>query len=1105
MTNIHELALPEKKSGASSLLRKVFLTLVALMVAIPGFAQTLTVTGTVTDESGEPLIGVTVKVDGTTIGTATDLDGNYRLNNVPAKGKLSFSYVGYQPQTINVMGQPRIDAMLSDSEQTLNDLVVIGYGTVKKSDLTGSISSIDTEALNAKGASTILENLQGSIPGVNISKASGRANGDIEIEIRGKSSIQGDTKPIYVVDGIITKDINFLNPQDIEQIDVLKDASSTAIYGSRATAGVVIITTKSGTNVNKSIKAQVSYDGYYGISKVARMPDFMDGNQWYQYRFLKFLSPVGGDNNWQPQTPFQMLPQSNGVGQALIQQLDNDLTSPYILKQMLADGATTDWPDLVTGNGHQQNHFVSVSGASETASYHFGLGYNDEKGIYEGDGKTTYSFKGSVDAKITSWFSAGINFNLSKINNSYASDDAISQAYRVNPFMIPYTEDGEIQHFPGNKATLGTNGNQFSDFINPMDRMRNESHKRKSFRALGNIYAQFTIIPGLVFKSTFMPDYENYRDGVYVGYTNPKTGQTYVDNDVRYAQVINNTEYGWTWDNMLTFDRTFGEHGINIMALYSAEKAQGSNYQWRSSGVVEGSDWWNMGSGEYDAKESKSSYKMHSLQSWALRANYNLMGRYLLTATIRWDGSSRFREGNKWGSFPSVAAAWRISEEKFMQMTWLSNLKLRLSYGLTGNNSVKDYATIVGIKGPVYYPFGSNLSQGFYPSGVVDPDIKWEKSHEFDAGIDFGFLNDRISGSIDFYNKKSYDLLFEVDLPFIAGGGKMTTNIGSVRNTGVEIALTTRNIQTRSWNWTTSFMFSHNYNKVLQLNGVSDRLVNGIEKSLFLNHPVNNAYGYAFDGIISDRMMTVPDNDIARRSGFTPGDQVKEYDYYYKAYGLTEGQPIVRDVNGDGKWDDADKVIYNTNPKWQGSITSTLSYTAPKNGGIIDFSFSIFTKQGQKVYSPFMNGDYFDYHDRGRGKMAMDYYIPAGTLVDVGGVNPDGTFINPVYQTQTHYGDYPFPNSGFGDGLGIVNAYYKEAHSFVDASYVKVQNISLGYTFAKGILDKFGCKNLRLYINITNPFVWTKYKGFDPEWAQAAGKNDGPSIVGYQFGANITF
>ena len=305
------------------------------------------------------------------------------------------------------------------------------------------------------------------------------------------------------------------------------------------------------------------------------MPDFMDGNQWYQYRFLKFLSPVGGDNNWQPQTPFQMLPQSNGVGQALIQQLDNDLTSPYILKQMLADGATTDWPDLVTGNGHQQNHFVSVSGASETASYHFGLGYNDEKGIYEGDGKTTYSFKGSVDAKITSWFSAGINFNLSKINNSYASDDAISQAYRVNPFMIPYTEDGEIQHFPGNKATLGTNGNQFSDFINPMDRMRNESHKRKSFRALGNIYAQFTIIPGLVFKSTFMPDYENYRDGVYVGYTNPKTGQTYVDNDVRYAQVINNTEYGWTWDNMLTFDRTFGEHGINIMALYSAEIISG--------------------------------------------------------------------------------------------------------------------------------------------------------------------------------------------------------------------------------------------------------------------------------------------------------------------------------------------------------------------------------------------------------------------------------------------------------------------------------------------------------------------------------------------------
>lgn len=584
-------------------------------MAVPGFAQGITVSGTVSDNTGEPLIGVTVLVSGTTNGTATDIDGRYILKGVPAKGKLSFSYVGYTQQTIEVKGRTTIDVTMTEDAQSLEDLVVVGYGTVKKSDLTGSVSTVNTEKLNAKGAASVLENLQGSVPGVNITKSTGRTNGGIDIEIRGKSSINSDTKPLYVVDGVQTSDISFLNPQDIERLDVLKDASSTAIYGSRATAGVVMITTKGGLNVNKNVKATVSYDGYYGISHAARMPDFMDGAEWYRYRLLKFVEPTGGPTAWLPQTSYRILPTSMGLGQALIQQVGGDIESPYVLKEMLANGDTWDWPSLVTRDGHQQNHYVAVSGASETANYHFGIGYNDVKGMYEGDAQTTFSFKGSVDAHVNKVFSAGFNFNIAQINNSYADDDAISQAYRVNPFMQAYDEDGNIIHFPGNKNTLGSDTHQFSDFISPLHRMMNSKHKRKTYRLLGNIYVKFDIIKGLSFKSTFSPTYNAYRDGNYWGFTNPETGMTYVDNDSRGATMLNKTGYGWTWDNVLSYVNTFGDHSINAMALFSSEKGNSEEQETTVANPMEGSDWWNLASGTKGETTAKSSFGEFSMQS----------------------------------------------------------------------------------------------------------------------------------------------------------------------------------------------------------------------------------------------------------------------------------------------------------------------------------------------------------------------------------------------------------------------------------------------------------------------------------------------------------
>lgn len=1102
-------------------LRKALLTVIAFFMAIPLFAQNVTVTGTVIDPSGEPLIGVTVMVAGSSNGTATDLDGNYELKNVPSKGKLTFSYIGYDTKTEDVKGRTQINVTMTEDSQSLDELVVVGYGQIKKADLTGSVSVVTNAEINAKGSASVLESLQGSVPGVSITKSTGRTNGDINIEIRGKSSINSSVNPLYVVDGVQTSDISFLNPQDIERVDILKDASSTAIYGSRATAGVVMITTKSGSNVNKGTKATISYDGYYGISHATRMPQFMDGQQWYRYRLMKFTQPTGGVTAWEPQTSFGILPSSMGLGQALVQQMQGDIESPYVLKEMLANDATSYWPGLVTQDGHQQNHYVSVSGAGEKVNYHFGLGYENVQGLYKGDSKTNYSFKGSVDAQINKVISAGFNVSLAQINNTYADGDAIGNAYRVNPFMIPYDEEGNTIHFPGNKTTLNTDANQFSDFINPLDRMKNSSEKRRTYRLLGNIYVQFNIIKGLTFKSTISPTYTNYRNGQYVGFTNPTTGKTWVDTETRTATLKNHTGYGWTWDNVVSYIRSFGDHSINAMALYSAEKSNSEDGVQAYENPLETTKWWNVGTGSpiKDDKNLKntaySSFSEQTMQSVAVRANYSWKSRYMATATVRWDGSSRFAKGNRWGCFPSFALGWNIAEEEFLQKNWLNNLKLRASYGITGNNSgISNYATRVGVSASSSYPFGGVYYDGFYPSGIVDKDIRWEKSHEFNVGLDFGFLNNRIVGSIEWYTKTSKDLLFDMPLPMETGYEKIYTNVGSVRNTGVEVSLTTTNIDTKDWTWTTTFNVSHNDNKVKQLNGISDRIINSsASECLFIGQPVNNVYAYAWDGIISDRNMTVPNHQIAIDKGFTPGETVRACDYYFACYGQAEGQPIIRDVNGDGKWDENDRVIFNSNPKVTGSITSNLTYRLPKKGGSIDFGFSIYTKMGFKVASPFMAGDSFDWHDRGRGKVMMDNYIPAGMLLDADGVREDGTLINPVYQGQTHYGSWPLVNAGGNDGLGPAASYFGynnndnkyNARQVVDGSFWKVQHVSLGYNFSKQIIEKIGCSRLRLYVNISNPFVWSKYKGFDPEWATAAAKNDGPSTITYEFGANITF
>ena len=1077
------------------LMKRACMALFMFLLCTVAFAQR-TVKGVVLDANGEPIIGANVLEKGSTNGTITDIEGNFSLSGVSANSTLVFSYIGYISQEIKA-DKKELKVTLQEDSKNLDEVVVIGYGVQKKSDVTGSVSSVTTEALNAKGASSVIENLQGSTPGVSITQSSGRTNGGFGIEIRGKSSINSDTTPLFVVDGVMCDDIDFLNPQDIERIDVLKDASSTAIYGSRATAGVVMVTTKGGLAVNKEQKPTISYDGYYGISKVTRMPDFMTGEQFYKYRFLKFLiSAESGVAN-----PIYSM--GNGaVEQGLLR--EHVGSGEYMLKSMLQSGATQDWPSLVTQDGQQQNHYLSVNGGGKVATYHFGVGYNRVKGIYKGDAEQRYNFKGSVDAKVNKVISAGFSMNMAYSENEYANDNAISVAFRMNPFMQPYDADGNINHKPGAAAAVGTDGTyQFSDQVSALDLMKNTKQERETWRILGNVYLKLDIIKGLNFKTTFSPSYTSYRLGSFAGYINPVTNKAYDDSDTNSASLQKSRSFSWTWDNVVNYNTTIAKkHDVGLMGLVALQKGNTESSTWAATDVMAGTDWYNLTSGTFDADGSKYGYSDTDMLSYALRGNYAFMGKYLLTATVRWDGSSKFADGYRWGCFPSAAVAWRMSEEAFIQKyDWISNLKLRFSYGVTGNcDGIGAYATQVSVAGPVYYPFGTSYSSGFYASDIVDRMLKWETSRELNVGLDYGFLGGRINGTVDWYRKTSEDLLYPVLLPLETGGITMTTNVGSVRNTGVEVSLTTENIKKKDLTWSTTFTFASNSNKVLEINGIDTRYVKGTTNSLFVGSSVYNVYNYKMGGIVDDRYMTVPNTQIAKDKGFTPGDKVKSYDYYYACYGLQEGQPYVIDRDGNGTIDDNDKYIFSSNPSWTGSFSTNLTY---KNW---DFNMSLYTKQNYTVYSNFMNGDQLAWNDRGRQKLNVNYYIPAGTLIDCDGVNADGTIINPVYQVTTHYGEYPFPNNGGSNGgVGAQASYYNVAKANVDASYVKVKNITLGYTVPKSFLNKFGCQKLRIYATVTNPFVFTNYKGFDPEWAGADAKNDGPSTVTYQIGASVKF
>ncbi len=1034
-------------------IHKVFLSLLMSVVSLVAFAQGRQITGVISDVTGEPMIGVNVLVKGTTNGTITGLDGDFTLQNVSDNSILVVSYIGYLAQEIPVGTQSVINVILKEDTQSLEEVVVVGYGVQKKSDLTGAISSVSSERIASIGTSSVMSALQGSTPGVDISTNSARPGSSFSIQIRGQNSMNAGN-PLYVVDGIIKDDIDFLNPADIEKIDVLKDASSTAIYGSRGSNGVVIVQTKNAAST--TAKLNVTYDGYYGVRKTARIPDFMDGRENIDYRTSRYYT-------WDATNSKYILTDAN---QRAILQNSTQINS-YLYNENYVD-----WLDLGTQDGSQQNHYVSVAGNSSDISYNLGLGLQKEEGNFINEEMKRYVLRGSINHKANKYLTTGATFTMSHTLTDSGSENGYRDLLRMQPFFNAYDENGELLKQPGIAANINGSGN-FTSSGNPLIEITESSNEVRRFDVLASFFAEIKPIDGLILKTTFSPDLNYRRTGWY----RPQTSERSQD----IGQTEPRERFSWTWDNVATFTKTFNElHNLNVTLIHSVYKTRTELLRVNSTNFPYNSLWYNIFNGTIVMGNSASQYEETSMISYAARANYDYAGKYLLTGTIRYDGSSKLAD--KWAAFPSLAAAWRVSEEGFLnEVDWLSNLKARLSFGYSGNNNgVNPYGTQMtpNTSTNIYYDFDGTVYPGFATGTPVNASLTWEKTREWNAGIDFGFFGGRINGSVDFYDKLSDHLLMNRMLAIESGVTSMTDNIGSVNNRGVEVALNTVNVRTKDWEWRTSFTFAKNKNAIRSLYGKKEDVVG---EARFIGEPINVIYDYKVDGVYSQ----------AEWEAMSPEQRVK-------MAATQPGYAKVVDVNGDGEITTDDRTILGqVDPKWTGSMTSYLRFRD------FDFSFNIFTRQGMYV-SDYFSAEYLGAatSDRGRMKVNFDYYVPAGVprydwnnfTTDENG-QPWATM-----GTSTENANAKYPVNG------MTGPYYGNNGRYQKTSFVKVRNITVGYSLPKSLISKAHLTQARVYFNVLNPFTFTDYIGWDPEFATTTLANgNGPSSVTYQIGVNLKF
>jgi len=879
-----------------TLIKRLYIAFLALALAMNGVMATpinphqdaIDIRGKVTDESGQPIPGATVVVEGSNIGTVTDIEGDFVLN-VSEGAVLRISFIGYTAQRITVANQSTINVVLQEDQSSLQEVVVVGYGTQRKSDITGAISSISSKDLAEIPASNVLDQAQGRLAGVDIVRSNGSPGAPMQVRIRGNRSITANNDPLFVIDGIpTTANINDFNPNDIESMEVLKDASAVAIYGSRGANGVILITTKKG----KEGKSVISYDGYYGVKNPVENINLMNGEQYAQY--IRIANGLARDDNSR----------------------DAALMSDEEA-QNLQNGIETDWLDLVVGSGTQQEHQLSVSGGTKDVKYYISGAYFDEKGIIPNTGYTRYSARANIEANLRPKLRIGLSSTVSTDVRTQMRDQPYNNALIFSPLSVPYDEEGNVPPFPNQRATNTANPILY---LQP-NQYENE---RKGYRIFANIYADYELHKNLSFRVNFGPDIRLARTGIYTGT---------MDGSLNTASVNNFNEFSYTFENILNYKKQVGEHAIDVVGLFSTQESRTETAFARGMDIpIETSSFYDLG-GASTLLDINSSLTEWGLMSYMGRLNYRFKERYLFTATGRSDGSSRLAAGRKWAFFPSLAVGWIISEESFFSSSPSTFLKVRAGYGEVGNTAISPFQTLGGLARSVY-AFGEEQAFGYRHSIIPNPDLGWEISKTINLGLDFGLFNDRLTGSLELYNTNTQDLLLNRLLPITSGYQSILQNIGATRNRGIELSAASYVIDNKDGlRWDVSFNVFSNKEEIVELfDGQNDDVGN----QWFIGQPINVFYSFKHDGIWQSDQA-----DEARLYNQAPGD-IRIADVNGRdAQGNLTNQP-------DGNLNADDRtVLGSTVPRWSGGISNRFAYKG------FDFSFLVFARQGQMIRSDF--------------------------------------------------------------------------------------------------------------------------------------------------------
>lgn len=1034
----------------TKLVRSIGLLFLLSMLSLGAYAQTNSVKGVVRDGAGRTLIGVNVIEVGTTNGTITDIDGNYVIK-VPSQSKLQFSYLGYETKIVEIGGKTNINVVLVEDNKVLEELVVVGYGTQRKEAVTGSVVSVKGDAMREIPAQNISQSLQGRVAGVEMSQTSSKPGAEMQIRIRGTRSLTASNDPLVVLDGIpFAGNISDINPNEIKSIDILKDASATAIYGSRGANGVLLVTTNRGQSGQK---AKLTYNGYYGTSQIFSKIDMMNGEEFAAMRAAANMTAY----------------KTNSADEI--------------------EGTNTDWQDLFYKTGTMQSHDVGVSGGTTGGAYTFGIGYYKNEGVVPLESYSRLSMRGSLDQEIGKIFRIGFTTNSNYNVTEGASSGGLYQVLQNTPMINPYNADGSWKRTVDMPADKGV-WVYTRDIVEAnRDLMLSQT---KGFGSYNTVYGEVKIpgVEGLKYRVNVGLNFRMSTGGAYTGQGINATSET----NPSSASVSNSLRTNWAIENLLTYDRTFADkHQVNAVAMYSAEETMYNRSRMTAKGVAANFQWYNLGmtDGERSILPGDQQYEKSGLMSYMGRVMYSYDSRYMISATVRADGSSRLAPGHQWHTYPAVSLGWNIKKEGFMEnVNWMDNLKLRVGYGETSNQAVNPYATLGGLSTRPYN-FGdatANFLTGTYVSTLPNPTLGWEFSTTWNYGLDFSLLKNRLSGTFEYYVTNTKDLLLSVNLPQTSGVGSFMANVGETQNKGFELSLNGVILDNvNGWNWTAGINLYSNKNKIVALASGNDR---DEGNAWFVGNSMNVIYAAKKIGLWQEGD---PFMDILEPGGNVGMIKVEYLGEYYKEgdvipAGRKVGDPV-RAMDGGGK----DRQVIEVDPDFQGGFNTTVGYK-----GFDLTMIGSFKSGGILVSSLYSASGYLNMLSGRRGNVDVDYWTPENTGAT-----------------------YPKP----GGIMSGDNPKYGNTLALFDASYLKIRALTLGYNFNMKAIKDLGVQSLRVYATAQNPFVlfapYTKETGMDPETNSYGDENmattglvnrriltvgaNSPSTRNYMVGVSLTF